>query len=340
MLRSALLIAVTASALGAQVADTTLKTPSDSVVARVRQMSRDGRDVEGRRLIDSLFATLTPDSVHYAEALYLRGSLAATAADAERDYRRLLIEAPVSPRAEDALLQLSQLLQARGDRRGASEHLQRYLLSYPNSAARPRVSVQFVRLLFDQGPQQLARACDALKNARYDVPASNVELRNQLEAQAPRCAYVETQAPAPVVDSAPAAAAPGIGIVPVNVQPDSLRAAPPAPSQPAPQSAPVTPPASAPSSTQPVVPPPAATPPAAPSFYSVQLAAYDSQDAATRMVQQLAARGIDARVDGAKAPFRVRVGKYQTRADAAKASADLKGKGHSGFITLVSPTTK
>ena len=82
--------------------------------------------------------------------------------------------------------------------------------------------------------------------------------------------------------------------------------------------------------------------PAAPaaSFYSVQLAAYDSQDAATRMVQQLVARGIDARVDGAKPPYRVRVGKYQSRAEAAKASTDLKGKGHSGFITLVSPSSK
>ena len=58
------------------------------------------------------------------------------------------------------------------------------------------------------------------------------------------------------------------------------------------------------------------------------------------MVQQLVARGIDARVDGAKAPYRVRVGKFQTRAEAAKASADLKGKGHSGFITLVSPAAK
>ena len=67
----------------------------------------------------------------------------------------------------------------------------------------------------------------------------------------------------------------------------------------------------------------------------MQLAAYDAQESATRMVQQLVAAGVDARVDGAAAPYRVRVGKFATRAEAVKAAADLKAKGHSGFITLV-----
>ena len=329
MRRSAILIAAIvalASAAHAQGADTLSRTPQDSMLARARQLSREGRDADGRKVIDSVLATLTPDSVRYAEALYLRGALAPTAADAERDYRRLLIEVPLAPRAEDALLQLAQLEQARGDRRGASDHLQRYLLSYPQGSARPRVSVQLVRLLFDQGPQQLARACDALRSAKADVPASNVELRNQLEAQAPRCAYVDVQAAPPTVaDSTPPA-------TPV----DTNKVAPPVAN---PVVAP--PPVAAPSAPAPApVAPAAAVAVPAVSFYSVQLAAYDSQDAATRMVQQLVARGIDARVDGAKAPYRVRVGKFASRAEAAKASADLKAKGHSGFITLVSPSPK
>jgi cell division septation protein DedD len=314
----------------AQSADTTARTPRDSALARAKQLSGDGRDADGRKLIDSVLATLTPDSTGYGDALYLRGALAATAADAERDYRRLLIEAPLAPRAEDALLQLAQLEQARGDRRGASDHLQRYLLSYPQGAARPRVSVQLVRLLFDQGPQQLARACDALKSARVDVPASNVELRNQLDAQAPRCAYVDVQPATPAADTgAPAAASTDSGKA---TPPATIPA--PATAKPGVSSAPPVAPTAAPVTTS--------VTPAAPvaSFYSVQLAAYDSQDAATRMVQTLVSRGIDARVDGAKSPYRVRVGKYLSRAEAAKAAADLKGKGHSGFITLVSPSPK
>ncbi|MEK7400904.1 MAG: SPOR domain-containing protein, partial [Gemmatimonadota bacterium] len=99
---------------------------------------------------------------------------------------------------------------------------------------------------------------------------------------------------------------------------------------------PATPP-TAPAAAAPVS---TAVTPAAPAaaYYSVQLAAYDSHDAAVRLVQQLVSIGTDARVDGAKPPYRVRVGKYQTRAEAVKSSADLKGKGHSGFITLVSPS--
>ena len=344
MRRSAILAVaafVAGHELDAQVADSAARTTQDSVLARARQLSREGRDADGRHLIDSVLATLTPDTERYAEALYLRGSLAATAADAERDYRRLLIESPLSARAEDALLQLAQLEQARGDRRGASDHLQRYLLSYPQGAARARVSVQFVRLLFDQGPQQLARACDALRTAKSDVPAANVELRNQLEAQAPRCAYVDVQAAAalPAPDSvaaiAAAAAAPDSAAragAPVTSPTTAAPAATPPGGGALPATPPTAPAAAAPVST--------AVTPAAPAaaYYSVQLAAYDSHDAAVRLVQQLVSIGTDARVDGAKPPYRVRVGKYQTRAEAVKSSADLKGKGHSGFITLVSPS--
>lgn len=321
----AVVLALRAAGMAAQEVDTS-RVPQDTVVARARQLVQSGKDAEGRRLLDSLVSVTPTDSARFAEALFWHGTLAATAADAERDYRRLLIEAPLSPHAEDALLRLAQLEQARGDRRGASDHLQRFLLSYPQSVARARVSVQLVRLLFDQGPQQLARACDVLRTARAEVPTSAVELRNQLDAQAPRCAYVETQAPVPastVADSTPASAP-----APVATPADTAKR-------------PVTPSPAPTSAAAPVAPAPAqpATPPV-PAFYSVQLAAYDSQESATRMVQQLSGRGIDARVDGAAAPYRVRIGKFSTRAEAAKAAADLKAKGHSGFITLVGPPSK
>jgi cell division septation protein DedD len=340
----AMAAAFVATVAGAQGTDTTARV-QDTVVARARQLVQAGRDHEGRRLLDSLISVTPTESDLFAEVLYWQGVYGATAADAERAYRRLLIEAPLSSRSEDALLRLATLEQARGDRRSASDHLQRFLLTYPSSPARPRVSVQLVRLLFDQGPSQLARACDVLHTARAEVPASAVEVRNQLEAQAPRCAYVETQAPvvAPTpVDSTPVAppvtptaadtakrpaptTSPSVG--------DTTRRQLPPPNAPAAApSAPVVTPA-------PTTPAAAPTPPVA-AFYSVQLAAYDSQESATRMVQQLAGRGVDARVDGAAPPYRVRVGKYATRADAAKAAADLKAKGHSGFITLVGPPAK
>lgn len=278
-----ILIFVCSVALPAQ-SDTTARPPEDSVILRAKQLAEDGRPADGRRLIDSVLKVTPPESERYAEALYWRGAIATTAADAERDYRRLLIESPLSARAEDALLQLAQLEQARGDRHGATDHLQRFMISYAQSPARPRVAIWMVRLLFEQGPQQAARACEALRSGRDEIPADNAELRNQLEFYAPRCATGEVAAPPPASDSQP-------------------------PHRPAPAKA--------------------------TAFYSVQVAAYDSPEPATRLVRVLVARGIEARVDGKARPFRVRVGKYTTRAAAVRAAATLKAQGYAGFVTLV-----
>ena len=291
MIRLLLLLALPAL-VSAQTRDTTARTAADSVIQRARKLGMEGREGDGRRLIDSLLKVATPDSAIYAEALYARASLATTAVDAERDYRRLLIEVPLSPRAEDALLQLAQLLQARGDRRGASDHLQRFMLTYANSPARPRVALSLVRLLFEQGPQQQARACEALRMGRESIPSESLELRNQLEFYAPRCLM-------PVADASP----------------------PPVPADSA--------------AVPPATPLPAATPAASTSFYSVQIAAYNSREPAVSLANTLVERGLEARVDGTAAPFRVRIGKFPTRAEAAKAATSLKAQGHNGFITLV-----
>jgi cell division septation protein DedD len=305
------LLALVPAALAAQTpADTTPKTAADSALIAARVLINEGKEVEGRKTLDSLVRVSSPDEAIYAEALYWRGNMAATAADAERDYRRLLIEAPLHHRAEDALLRLANLLQARGDRRGASDHLQRYMLTYADSPARPRVALSLVRLLFEQGPQQQARACEALRMGRDAIPRENFELRNQLEYYEPRC--VAELAPAP---AAPAAASTTDSTA--TAPADSARPAPAAPAPAAP---------STPTATK-------AAPPSA--FYSVQVAAYNSREPAQSLVNLLVERGIEARIDGTAAPFRVRVGKYTTRADAVKAAATLKSQGHNGFITLV-----
>jgi cell division septation protein DedD len=305
MIRSLILLACT-TALQAQARDTIARTAADSTIQRARKLAQGGREADGRRLIDSVLKTATSDSAVFAEALYVRASLATTAVDAERDYRRILIEAPLSRRAEDATLQLAQLLQARGERRGASDHLQRFMLNYPESPARPRVALALVRLLFDQGPQQQARACEALRMGRDAIPSESLELRNQLEFYAPRCTNVVAETPAPTAPT------------------DTTQ-----PSRPA-----------ATSASSPVQATPPAASEAAPSttsasFYSVQIAAYNSREPALNLANLLVERGLEARVDGIAAPFRVRVGKYSTRADAAKAAASLKAQGHNGFITLV-----
>src|SRR5439155_1753414 len=236
---------------------------------------------------------VTPtESASYADALYWRAALATAAVDAERDYRRLLIEAPLSIRAEDAMLQLAQLEQARGDRRAATEHLQRFMLSYPDNPARPRVALSLVRLLFDQG--LVARGCDALRMGRESIPIENAELRNQLEFYSPRCVSLEVAPPGVATDSSTA--------TPSIPAPDTSRRAAPTP---------------------PPKPPTAAASRATlgASFYSVQVAAYESPEPATKMARMLVSRGLQARVDGKVRPYRVRVGKYASRAEAVKAAA-------------------
>lgn len=278
-----------ASALAAQEADLAIRPPTDSTIARARQLALDGKPDGARKVIDSVMKASVSDDSLFAEALFWRGALATTAAAAEKDYRFLLLEAPLTARAEDAMLQLAQLEYARGDRKAASDHLYRYMVTYgpsPDRSARPRVSLWLVRLLFEQN--LTARGCQAVQLSSEAIPAQNVELRNQLEAFVQRCAYAAT---APADSTAPAG------------EPTRAGAAPR---------------------------------PGA-SVYSVQVAAYDSKEAAVRMVELLAARGLDARVDGTTRPFRVRVGRFATRAEAVKLAQTLKSQGQNGFVTQVRP---
>ena len=314
------LIAFTAPAR-AQDVELSLRPPRDSALLLARELVASGDTALGRALVDSVLARSAMSSEGYAEALFWRGVLAASAADAERSYRRILIEAPLSDRAEEALLQLAQLEAARGNRRAASDHLYRYMLSYGNSDERParaRMSLWLVRLLFEQ-PDQASRGCEAVRMSRDAIPAENIELRNQLEAYVPRCAYAQamepTAAPAAVPTAAPTAAPTAVPTTAPTARPTAK---------------PTAKPAAAARTTE----PPAAS--AGSSVYSVQVAAYDSREAAKRMADLLVSRGLDARVDGTKQPFRVRVGRYATRGEAVRMLQSLKSQGQQGFVTLVS----
>jgi hypothetical protein len=72
--------------------------------------------------------------------------------------------------------------------------------------------------------------------------------------------------------------------------------------------------------------------------FTVQVAAYDTKKGADRLVASLRAQGLDARVVGTAKPFRVRVGRYATRADAEEASrhVDVVAKSKS-IVVIVGP---
>jgi TolA-binding protein len=314
-----LVMAVGADTARAQSTDSAAKPAQaatdarDTLFLRARKLVLNGNGVAGRALVDSAL-NATTDSPDSAIALYWRGALAATAADAERDYRRVIVDYPFSPHSGDALLALAQLEMARGDRDPAIDHLQRFLIQRPNDPEHVRAGIWLGRLLLEKN--QLAKGCAVLLRTRAALADSAVETRNQVDYYASRCAGVDTVVPAPRLPATPPKAprtdttrrrAPAKD----SARTDSVRKAPPRRDA---DSAPNGSPATA-------------------RRFTVQVAAYQTRESADQLVNRLSARGITARIVGSSAPFRVRIGHYATDAEATAAARDLKGKGIEGFVT-------
>jgi hypothetical protein len=132
-----------------------------------------------------VIAKTPPTSQLYPQALFWRATLAANAADAESDYKHIVVDYPLAPQAEDALLRLAQLELARGDRDGALNHLQRIPRDYPRSKSLARASYWTARVLFEKN--DIPNACAANANALAQANVSEVELRNQIQYQGQRC---------------------------------------------------------------------------------------------------------------------------------------------------------
>jgi cell division septation protein DedD len=335
---------------------------NDSIFRRARRLVSEGKGAAGRALVDSILKATPEGTTAYGDALYWQGALAETAADAERAYRRVIVEYPISTYNDDALLAIAELEQARGDRAGALAHLQRFVREHPSSPGRAVAALAAGRLAFEQ--RDTRTACAMMTEARASVSNTDVELRNQIEYFNSRC---------PAQPTAVASAAPADLPAPVPVDtPAAKPALVPAP-VPAPAPAPksVAKPAAAKAAAKVAekvaekapakavkaaasesssamtlrrdsvsnrtAPTKAATKaPAASSAresYTIQLAAYNTRADADRLVAKLAARGVKARVSGNAKPFRVRLDFYKTRQAAANEVAALKARGIIGFVT-------
>lgn len=323
---------------------------NDSLFRRARRFVSEGNGVAGRALVDSLLRSADPATPAYGDALYWRGALAQTAAEAERDYRRVIVEYPLAYYADDALLAIAELEQARGDRAAALQHLLRFVKEHPSSQARGVAALGAARLAFEQRDQKTG--CSMIAEARASATASDVELRNQIDYYAGRCAVTAVAsapasapasvptntsavttpapAPAPVIAAAPAPA-------PVPAAAPAVRAPSTATTAPATRPAtaatrPATAAARPPASTAPSRPAaPRATAPA--TSFTIQVAAYNTRPEAERLVAKLATRGVKARVSGTSKPFRVRLDFYRTRQAAVNEVTALKQRGIIGFVT-------
>ncbi len=248
----------------------------DSSLARIERLIVANDRPAARLLADSLFAVVAPDSPRAADVLYWRAASSSSAADAERDYKRISIEHSLSPRAPDALLALAQLEFARGDRTAARRRFDHLLRDYPTGRHVPRASLWSGRLAIEERD---ASGCATLQAARPRIPAEDIELRNQFDYFIGQCALLTPGDTA----TTPASASPT---------------------------------AAASNATQ----------------FSVQVAAYSTRREATALSTRLKQRGFDVRVFGDRAPFRVRIGRYATRADAVAALGRMRASQVTGIV--------
>jgi cell division protein FtsN len=340
--------------------------PLDPVFVRAQTLVSDGNGPAGRALIDSVIAVTPPTARLYPEALFWRASLAANAADAESDYRHIVVDYPLAPQAEAALLRLAQLELARGDRDGALRHLQRIERDYPSSKSLARASYWIARVFFEKN--DIANACAANANALSQAGTSEAELRNQIRYQGQRCpapvvAKVDspttgvtkadsatTSTPVKSVAVSASSSAPKVDSVSVSTvtatasttprtiavtPPKTIDSAPrPKPSTEARDSRPsVVEPAKVPKTTTSKPVAKMAAPASHSSGYSVQVAAFtDSKADADKLASSLIKRGYSARVDGTIAPFRVRIGRYSTAKEAEDALRKIKPKFMDAFV--------
>ena len=323
---------------------------------RAQMLVNDGNSVAGRAIVDSLIARATSGTNEYAEGLYWRAVLSATALGAEMDYRRIIVDYPLSPRVEDVLLRLAQLELARADYDGALQHLNRLTLEHPTGVTRARAGYWTARVLFEKNDIQ--RACAVNADALARTGEKDTELRNQISYLNQRCIGVPIVA-APAGDSTSS-------VNTAETAPATMTAPIVAPTPTPPQIATPTTETTTvqlnPASNKPPVQIPSAPRDAKPSMiepmakagapvskiegsknlpedtwaekggYSVQIAAYNLKSQAQAMVAKLRKNGYQARVSGVSAPFRVRIGHYVTQAQATAVMRSLKAKKIEGFV--------
>ena len=321
-MRFALLFTISLSlphAAGAQSDSTPAHaTRADTLFARAQVLVREGNGAAGRVLVDSILVSSQEGTPRYAEALYWRATLAESASTAARDYLRLIVEYSLSPRVADALLRLGQLELARGNRDAAVRHLDRLVREHPDTPLLARANYWRARALLEgSDAASIARGCGAIAQAKAGAPASDIEFRNQVDYYSQRCSGVDTTVAPDSLSRADSARAMGKRDGRMTRTPGAGSTRDTSAKKPRARDVATSAPASRSSST---------------GKYSIQVAALKTESDATAIATKLGKRGFETRIVEGQGFYRVWVGNYQTRANAAEAVRELKARKIDGFI--------
>jgi cell division septation protein DedD len=172
------------TALHAQNADSVQTLRAGDALNRIRRYTTS--DVATARAIaDSLVRVLPAEASVMPEALFAKASIAASAADAEADYSRIVNEYRFATKVPDALMRLALLEGARSNRAGALRHLDRLLRDHSESAVRSRASLMAGRLRLEMNDP--ARGCELLAAAWASAGLTERDVKDQAESLGAKC---------------------------------------------------------------------------------------------------------------------------------------------------------
>jgi cell division septation protein DedD len=302
---------------------------TDPRLVEVIRDAQEGESDSARVKVQQLLTTTPPTDTLYPQIVYTQAMVANDASDMRRQLQRVAVEYSSSSWADDALLRLVQLDYASANLDGAARNLERIRLDYPGSPLIPQAAYWAARTYFDQKKPDLA--CRWIADGLKD-PSANLELQNQLRYLNQRCGqFAATPAPARADTQARAA-------TPVDSQTTIAGATAETTLSPARSDTAHTPaavPVPAPTPRQPASTPRAdsASTPATATRYRIQITAVRSKATAESLAGKLKSKGFDPTTVEEAGLYKVRIGDYRTKAEAAAAVPQIKAKlGGSPFV--------
>lgn len=180
--RAPMILAVAAVLIAA--APEPLDAQTDPRLREAVGLAQSGQLDSARTVVNRLLAVLPPTDSVYPEALYTAGVIAADAPTVMRYLQRVIVEYDRSPWADDALLRLTQLHFAQGDKAATIQAAERMRRDYADSPLFPQAAFPAARAYFDMRDEP--RGCALIRLAMAGA-GDNVELRNQVGFYAARC---------------------------------------------------------------------------------------------------------------------------------------------------------